>query len=283
MVTSRMSKRLAMFEHLGPHAQDGPVAGLCEFTERVWSTYQDVMGPYVHAGDFSREYLMVRMLHIAEIISSAIRLNASWALTHAAMSLLRDRYEQVVRFSWLVRNPDQTEFQKYERSKFSKINSLIRNMTPEMRSQYQEQTGRPLPAWTTDTPTKEERAQLDAWNKMDLRTMATGRDAFPPIADTALAKQSLAHWYGSIYSQFSSVTHYDRYGMELLGLQPREDGSPVLATQPHWPGALILQNAHFDLIQCFEAAHICHKLDVAQTFEVLLLEWLALSHQLLPR
>jgi hypothetical protein len=44
------------------------------------------------------------MLYIAEITSTAIRLNATWALTPAAMSLLRDRYEQTVRFSWLVRN-----------------------------------------------------------------------------------------------------------------------------------------------------------------------------------
>jgi hypothetical protein len=283
MVVSRMSKRIAIFEHLGPYAQDGPVAGLCEFTERVWSTYQDITGAYVHAGDFSREYLVVRMLYIAEITSSAVRLNASWALTHAAMSLLRDRYEQVVRFSYLFRNPDQTEFQKYERSKFAKINSLIRNMSPEMRSRYHEITGQPLPAWATDTPTKEERAQLEAWNSLDLRTMVTKRDAFPPLANTALARESLGHWYGSIYAQFSSVTHYDRYGIELLGLQPREDGSPVLATEPHWSDILILQNAQFDLIQCFEAAHICHKADAAKAFEALLEDWLALSQQFLPR
>jgi hypothetical protein len=283
MVVSRMSKRIAMFEHLGPYAQDGPVAALCELTERVWSTYLGMAGAYVHAGEDSCEYLVVRMLYIAEITSSAVRLNASWALTVAAMSLLRDRYEQVVRFSWLFRNPDPAEFQKYERSKLAKITSLVRNMSPETRSQYQELTGKPLPAWATDTPTKEERAQLEAWNKMDLRTMATGRDAFPPIADTVLAKQPVAGWYGSIYSQLSSVTHYDHYGIELLGLQKMADGSPVLATQPHWPGMLILQNAQFDLIQCFEAAHLCHKADAATTFDVLLAEWLALSKQLVPR
>jgi hypothetical protein len=278
-----MPKRIAIFEHLGPYAQDGPVAGLCELTERVWSTYLDMAGAYVHAGDDTREYLVLRMLYIAEVTSSAVRLNASWALTISAMSLLRDRYEQVVRFSWLFRNPDPAEFQKYERSKLAKVNSLVRNMSPEMRSRYHEMTGQPIPTWATDTPTKEERAQLDAWNSLDLRTMATRRDAFPAIADTVLANQPLAGWYGSIYSQLSSVTHYDRYGIELLGLQPREDGSPVLATQAHWPGLLILQNAQFDLIQCFEAAHLCHKADVAKAFDALLAEWLALSQQLVPR
>ena len=232
------------------------MAALCDLTERVWSTYQDITGTYVHKGDDTREYLAFRMLYIAEVTSSAVRLNASWALTLAAMSLLRDRYEQVVRFSWLFRNPDQTEFQKYERSKFSKINSLVRNMSPETRSRYQELMGQPLPAWATETPSKEERAQLDAWNMLDLRSMVMRRDAFPPVADTALAKQPLAQWYGSIYSQFSSVTHYDRYAIELLGLQETADGSPFLGSQPHWPGLLILQNAHFDLIQCFEASEI---------------------------
>ena len=42
-------------------------------------------------------------------------------------------------------------------------------------------------------------------------------------------------WYESIYSQFSSVSHYDRYSIELLGIQPAPDGTLVLAAQPHWP------------------------------------------------
>jgi len=70
------------------------------------------------------------MLYIAEITSTAIRLNATWALTPAAMSLLRDRYEQTVRFSWLVRNPDKKEFEKYERTKVAKINSTSGTLTP---------------------------------------------------------------------------------------------------------------------------------------------------------
>src|SRR6202035_5914667 len=65
--------------------------------------------------------------------------------------------------------------------------------------------------------------------------MAAKRDALPPFSDSVLAKESLLHWYESIYSQFSSVSHYDRYSIELLGIQPAPDGTLVFAGQPHWP------------------------------------------------
>ena len=48
-------------------------------------------------------------MYMAESTSTAIRLNATWSLSLPAMSLLRDRYEQVVRFSWLARQTDSAE------------------------------------------------------------------------------------------------------------------------------------------------------------------------------
>src|SRR6202040_2634574 len=108
-------------------------------------------------------------------------------------------YEQTVRFSHLVRSPNEEEFAKYERA-----------------------------------IAKEQRAYLDAWGALDLKSMAAKRDALPPFSDSVLAKESLLHWYESIYSQFSSVSHYDRYSIELLGIRPAPDGTLVLAAQPHW-------------------------------------------------
>jgi len=45
------------------------------------------------------------MMYIAEVTSNGIRLTATWGLTPAAVSLLRDRYEQAVRFSGLSGTP----------------------------------------------------------------------------------------------------------------------------------------------------------------------------------
>jgi hypothetical protein len=267
---------------LGSYCTGTPLQACTDLTERVWLTYSDLVGPYRHAGNQSREFLIVRMLYIAEITSTAVRLNASWALTHAAMSLLRDRYEQTIRFSWLVRNPDQSQFAKYERSMFAKMNSIVRNMDPATRNKRVETAG-PLPAWATEPLTKEEKAVLGEWGSLDLRSMAKKRDALPPIADTLLAKESLASSYEAIYSQFSSVAHYDRFSIELLGLQEAPNGKVVLGTMPHWPTILLVKNALFDLIQCFEAAQICYKKDAAQLFEPLLVEWLGVSNQIVPR
>jgi hypothetical protein len=154
------------------------------------------------------------------------------------MSLLRDRYEQTVRFSWLVRNPDKTEFEKYERTKVAKINSIVRNLEPDTIKHFEAILG-PTPAWATETPTKKDRTFLEAWNTLDLKSMALKRDAFPALADTVLAKKKLASSYEAIYRQFSSVSHYDRFSIELLGVQEFPDGKFVLGTRPHWHPLLV--------------------------------------------
>ena len=274
-----MAKRPEVLEHLGPYVQHGPIAAFCELSERAWSTYNELTAGYIHSDQNSREYLFLRMLYIAEITSTAIRLNATWGLTHAAMSLLRDRYEQTVRFSWLVRNPDKTEFEKYERTKVAKINSIVRNLDPDTIKRFEAVLG-PTPAWATETPTKDERTFLEAWNTLDLKSMALKRDAFPPLVDSILAKTKLASSYEAIYRQFSSVSHYDRFSIELLGLHEFPDGKLVLGARQQWPALLLLRNADFDIIQCFEAAHVCHQKDAAEIFERFLTEWYLISKQI---
>jgi hypothetical protein len=277
-----VSNRPEVLGHLGPYVQYGPIVGCCELSERVWRTYNELTTGYVHSDPNSREYLILRMLYIAEITSTAIRLNTTWGLTHASMSLLRDRYEQTVRFSWLVRNPDESQFEKYERTKVAKINSIVRNLDPDTIKRFEAVLG-PTPTWAKETPTKEYRAFLEAWNTLDLKSMALERDAFPPLADTVLAKQILASSYEAIYRQFSSVSHYDRFSIELLGLQEFPDGKLVLGTQPHWPAILLLRNTEFDIIQCFEAAHVCHRKAAAEIFEKFLMEWYLISRQITSR
>jgi hypothetical protein len=255
------------------------VADLCDFVERVWEIYRE------HATDFgsvrhgSRDYLIVRMMYIAEATSTGIRLNATWGLISPAMSLLRDRYEQAVRFSWLVRNPDDEVFVKYERAFFGKINSLVRNVDPETVSRFEEKLGR-APSWATEPLSKEERAYFGAWTNTDLRSMALKRDAFPPITDTPLAMRGLASWYTSVYAQLSSVSHYDRYSIELVKPIEQEDGTVALSMEPHWLALLILYDAYLDMIQCSEVTQVCFKQQTSIKFESLFLEWFSLSKQL---
>jgi hypothetical protein len=189
-----MPNRPEVLDHLGPYMQRGPIAALCELSERVWRTYNELTAGYIHFDPNSREYLFLRMLYIAEITSTAIRLNATWGLTHPAMSLLRDRYEQTIRFSWLVRSPDKSTFEKYERTKAAKINSIVRNLDPATIKRFEAVFG-PTPPWATETPTKEERAFFEEWNTLDLKSMALKRDAFLPLADTVLAKKKLEPSY----------------------------------------------------------------------------------------
>jgi hypothetical protein len=71
-------------------------------------------------------------------------MDATWGLIPPTMSLVRDRYEQTVRFSWLVRNPDQKEYHKYERFMLAKIRSVARDIEPETVKRFRESGQLPL-------------------------------------------------------------------------------------------------------------------------------------------
>jgi hypothetical protein len=78
------------------------------------------------------------------------------------------------------------------------------------------------------------------------------------------------------------VSHYDGYSLELLAINKTPAGTLYFGAPPHWPRMLILQNAHFDIIQCFEAAHLCHKVQAGPIFNAFLAEWIAVAKVLAP-
>lgn len=211
-------------------------------------------------------------MYIAEATSIALRLNASWALSHPALSLLRDRYEQTVRFSWLARQSDNIQMVRYIASYYAKNIRLHHSMTELQRNELTKMGFAP-PEWLAQKPTKEQREYLNRWNALDLRSMAEKRDKLAPLADCELAREPLADLYSSVYAQFSSVTHYDMYSMNILGLHKAQDGHLVLAADPHFPAIIHLNNALFDLIQCFEATRRYLKIDIDVKFLALHEEW----------
>lgn len=188
------------------------------------------------------------------------------------MSLVRDRYEQTVRFSWLARQSDHTELVKYITSYYAKTNKVFRNLSPEIESELQA-GGVKLADWMKATPTKEQRDYLNQWASLDLKSMAQKRDALPPPVDTPLGNEKLADLYSAVYEQFSSVTHYDMYGVNMLGLHTAPDGQVVLAPHPSWPAVLCAYNSLFDLIQCHDAIYAFHKTKGTATLDTLFSEW----------
>src|SRR5262245_40178441 len=80
VVASHVPNRPEVLDHLGPYTQQGPIAALCELSERVWRTYNELTAGYIHSDPNSREYLFSRMLYIAELTSTAVRLNSTWVL-----------------------------------------------------------------------------------------------------------------------------------------------------------------------------------------------------------
>jgi hypothetical protein len=102
-----------MLDHLGPFTANAPAQALLLLTQRTWEEFHALVGGQQRVINDERELFATRMMHISEVMSLGIRMDASWGLSHAAMSLLRDRYEQVVRFSWLARQTDLEELRKY--------------------------------------------------------------------------------------------------------------------------------------------------------------------------
>ena len=94
------------------------------------------------------QHLTTRMMYISETTSTSIRLNVTWALSLPGLSLLRDRYEQVIRLSWLARQTDHQEMVKYIASYYSKANKLFQNLSPRQREEF-EKTGVDIPGWMT--------------------------------------------------------------------------------------------------------------------------------------
>src|SRR5271156_3912092 len=119
------------------------------------------------------------------------------------MSLLRDRYEQTVRFSWLARQPDAEELKKYMLYFYSKARLLMRSASA--RQDYEQSTGKPPPQWVTETLTKEQNNEMRKWESIDLRAMASRRDSLPLLTELQIGKETLERHYETIYAQFSSV------------------------------------------------------------------------------
>jgi Family of unknown function (DUF5677) len=257
---------------------DAPVQALLLLTQRTWEEFHSILGGHERIIKNERELLANRMMHISEVMSLGLRINASWGLSHAAMSLLRDRYEQAVRFSWLARQPDSEELKKYMLSFYLKARLLMRG--DAARRDYEQSVGTPPPQWVTEALTKEQNDELKKWNSLDLRTMAARRDSLPALTELLVGKETLEDHYDTIYAQFSSVAHFDMYSLELLRLQENGAGHAELGMDEYWPGLLILQNGQFDIIQCFEAANTYFNKDASLLFNGLLLEWYGLVSQM---
>lgn len=266
----------SVLDHLGPFTKHAPVQAFCLLSQKTWELYHQTIGGQQRNNSTQREYLAGRMMYISEVMSRGVRLNASWALTHAAMSLLRDRYEQTLRFSWLARQTDAKEIGKYWLHKYSKTRALLRNVPENTRQEYEKLMG-PLPPWATEELSKEQQARMKEWETLDLRRMAKMRDALPKFTELPIGRENMEFWYDPIYAQFSSVSHFDMYSIEMIGLHKAPDGKLVMAANQQWPSLLVLQNCMFDILQCFESAHAYYDVRKPEIFEGLYQQWFRLT------
>ncbi len=274
-----MINRPQVLDHMGLYINHPPVKELSKISERVFDLFHTIMGGHEKQQQSDRDYLVTRLIYISEITSTAIRLNASWALTHAAMSLARDRYEQVVRFSWLARQKDDAEMQKFYAYYHARANKIFRSLKDKAKEEFDKMVDNP-PEWTTRPFTSDEKKYFEAWDTLDLLSLVKKRDKIEPLGQSLLAIQKLEQYYPAVYQQFSSVSHTDMYSVALLGLHKNALGDFVLAPDPYWPAFLTCFNALFDTLQCFECAQGFYNKDCEKDFAEIFQEWDNLANKL---
>lgn len=242
-------------DHFGGYVQHPPVKAFCDLSERCFALFHEIVGGHERQSETPREHLSTRMMYISESTSAAIRLNATWALSVPAMALVRTRYEQVVRHSWLMHQPDNVEMVKYIGSYYAKQSKLYYSLDESTKSEFLKMVGK-LPEWMDRPPTKEEKSYLERWESMDLFTMVSKRDALLTETVPYRRTRELKDYYTPIYRQFSSATHFDMFGANLVSLHKAPNNTLVLAPDPQWPAILCLYTTLFDLIQCSEVTVI---------------------------
>jgi hypothetical protein len=252
-----------ILDQLGPYKKHPPVEIGCLLSQAAYKRYHKLTGTVARPAGVLHEQTPPRMMYIAEAISTGLRLNATWALSFPAMSLARDRYEQVVRFSWLIRMNDPWMWKQYAATYYTKWRKLYAAMNPTQRTEF-DNLSPPPPGWMTETPTKEQRKVMERYQSMSLADMVEERDTLPPVGTSTVDKVTLSDLYGSVYAHYSSVSHYDFYAVRLLNIFQNTSGEYVLAADPFWPAMLVLQNCLFDIVQCREAtAKLCEADDIA--------------------
>ena len=255
---------LKAFEHLGDYTKNPAFAAFHDLSVRSFAMYHDG----ISRADTTRPLvdLIRRMTYVAEATSSGLRLNASWALTHPAFSLCRDRYEQCVRFSWLARQGDDREWHRYI-AEFYLTRHRLKNAF--------DQSGIALPVDLDDGLSEAPayvRERFADWRNTPIDQKARRRDGLAGITGSAVDRESLFGFYDSIYRQGSSVSHYDLYSVNMLGPYDGPDGV-VLAPDPGMPIVLTLHCALFDIIQCAEALTRAEVPAPVDAMNALVTEW----------
>jgi len=269
-------------EALGPYAKHAPVQAFCDISKNCFELFHESIGGHERQRETPREHLTTRMLYISEATSSAIRLSVTWALSLPAMSLVRNRYEQVVRHSWLMHQSDNAEMVKYLGFHYAKASKVYSQLDEATRNELLRMNV-DVDEWLTEKLTKEQRHYLERWEKLDLESMVKKRDTLLNDDVPCRAQRELADLYTPVYRQFSSVSHFDMYSMNMLGLHKSPNGLFVLAPDPWWPAILCLYTSLLDLIHCSEASKLAYRVDRQADWASLFDRWRGYRDRVIDR
>jgi len=252
------------FNHLGRYVENPAFSAFHDLSVNAFALYHERIAEC--DADRPLNDLIRRMMYVAEASSVALRLNASWALTHPAFSLCRDRFEQCVRFSWLARQSDDREWYRYIADYY-----LTRH---RLKNAFKQSGIDPLVDLDDglDEAPPYVRERFAYWRNTPVDQIARRRDELDGITGSRVDREALLGFYDSIYRQGSSVSHYDLYSINMLGLHEGPAGV-VLAPDPYMPIVLALHCAIFDIVQCSEGLAKAGVSAPPDTLDKLVADW----------
>ena len=174
--------QVTALEHLGNYKNSPEFAAFHELSTQAFSLFHQHV---VDAEPRPLTDLIRRMMYIAEATSVAVRLNASWALTHPAYSLCRDRYEQCARFSWLARQTDDREWFRYVADVYVRRDRLRKAFA---------NSGIDVPELANDAfdgLSDDQKRSFRHWGSLPLEQLVERRDGLAGITRSRLDRQTL--------------------------------------------------------------------------------------------
>lgn len=266
--------------HYGPHMNERFTQQLSDLSDRVWLAFDQLTDTEQRRDNSTKQHAATRLNYISRSTSVAIRLNSSWALSVPAMALLRVRYEQAVRLSWLARQADNSGFSKLLLSFFS-IQKKIYENTEDAHKDYLYSDIEELPSWLTEKWDKTDWDFARRWERQSILEVVRERDKFNPLSEAPISQEKLSDFYNPIYRQFSSAVHTNMHSTSLVGIYVTSNGLSVLAPDPRWPSHLLAFNAILDIIQIYETsiAFFDVSIEKCQFVNAFLVEWKSILEQ----
>jgi hypothetical protein len=214
-------------------------------------------------------------------LSYSIRLLTTWGQINEAYILLRIRLEQLIVCSYLIHEKEEIGLLpfinffpniEYNLSKVFKNNDQLKEVLSTLFPELSNKASDRIKEITqlVENSFEFENGELKRkWTKLKVNQLAERRDKLINQKDL-ISSFLLANYYNTTYKLSSSLVHSDVASISSNFITTNING--ILLPQTYYLFINLIQNAHFDIIQCYEISKRM-KLNISDKYENLYKEY----------